>query len=226
MAIFSCAVQYILVAYFLPSSLYLLLCSPYNAPLPLPSPYWEPLACSLDLGVCFFFIFTTLLYFLDSTDKWDPTVFVFLHLTYFTLEGATGFGASIKVRDGRIHWPHHADQGEDARVRPQGPSSCRVRGGRGSRGRRKEGAADSFKTTSFIGEWRGYCGALDIQGEAGGWRRRSSAVAEAGMVQHRWDLGDALPGGVGTLEWGGQRQLRGPGDAGGAVLCPEQVGRW
>ena len=44
-----------------------------------------PLVCSQHLWVCFFFaIFTSLLYFLDSTYMWHHTVFVLLCLIYFT----------------------------------------------------------------------------------------------------------------------------------------------
>ena len=49
----------------------------------LPSPHWVSLVCSLYLWVCFsFVIFTSLMYFLDSSYKWYHTVFFFL--TYFT----------------------------------------------------------------------------------------------------------------------------------------------
>ena len=58
-------VQCVFVAYFIPKSLYLLPIYPF------PSPHWFPLVCSLCLRVCFFFvIFTSLLYFSDSTYKW------------------------------------------------------------------------------------------------------------------------------------------------------------
>ena len=57
-------------------------------PLPLccsslfPSPHWLSLVCSLYLWVCFFFvIFTSLMYFFDSSYKWYHSVFF---LTYFT----------------------------------------------------------------------------------------------------------------------------------------------
>ena len=44
----------------------------------LPSPHWVSLVCSLYLWVCFFFvIFTSLMYFLDSSYKWYHTVFFF-----------------------------------------------------------------------------------------------------------------------------------------------------
>ena len=52
-------------------------------------PHWQadpqPLRHQGSPWVCFFFVlFTTLLYFLDSTYKWYHTMFVFLCLTYFT----------------------------------------------------------------------------------------------------------------------------------------------
>ena len=77
-----CVVQYVIVACFVPNSLFLLIPSPYIAPSP---PYWWPLVCSLYLWVCFFFvIFTSLLYSLDTTYKWYHIVFVVLCMTYFT----------------------------------------------------------------------------------------------------------------------------------------------
>ena len=72
-------VQYILVACLMPNSLYLPIPHPYIAP---PPTHWQPLVCSLHLRDCFFIvIFTSLLYFLDSTYEWYHTLFVFLWLT-------------------------------------------------------------------------------------------------------------------------------------------------
>lgn len=49
--------------------------------LPLGSPQWEPLDCSLYMGVYLLFVtFTSLSYFLDSTYKWYNTVFIFIVL--------------------------------------------------------------------------------------------------------------------------------------------------
>ena len=55
-------VKYTLVAYFIPTSLYLLIFSPYIAPAPFLYSLWL-LACSLYLWICcFFVIFTSLLF--------------------------------------------------------------------------------------------------------------------------------------------------------------------
>ena len=70
-----CAAHYILVTFIL----YLPIPHPYIAP---PPTHWQPLVCSLHLRDCFFIvIFTSLLYFLDSTYEWYHTLFVFLWLT-------------------------------------------------------------------------------------------------------------------------------------------------
>ena len=69
-----CHTLYILIAYFIHSSLCLLTVLSF----PLPSLYWQPLVCSLYLWTCFFFViffvyfvyfldFVYFVYFLDST---------------------------------------------------------------------------------------------------------------------------------------------------------------
>ena len=48
-----------------------------------PSHLWQPSVCSLYLWLCFCFVtFAHLFYFLDSTYKWNHTVFIFLCMTY------------------------------------------------------------------------------------------------------------------------------------------------
>ena len=68
--------------------LYLVVCTSQSPTpiLPLPPSLYPLIITSLfSISVCFFFvIFISLFDFLDSTYKWYPTVFIFLHLTYFT----------------------------------------------------------------------------------------------------------------------------------------------
>lgn len=53
------------------------------------------------------------------------------------------------------------------------------------------------------------------------------AVAEAGMEQHRCDLGDVLPGEVTGEEGRGDGgETGGVTAGGGGVLCPEQGPQW
>ena len=73
-----CVVQYILVAYLTPNSLYLPLTHPYIVvPPPLVATSLFSISVSL-LLLCYIH------YFLDSTYKWYHIVFIFLCLTYFT----------------------------------------------------------------------------------------------------------------------------------------------
>ena len=76
--------KYILVTYFIPISLYVLMPFNYLAWPPLPLLPLYPLVGSLYPWACFCLIFVHLFYFSDSTYKWKDTVFVFFNLTYFT----------------------------------------------------------------------------------------------------------------------------------------------
>ena len=58
-----CVVQYILVAYFIPNSLYLLIPYSYLALLPLPLP---TSLFSVSVSLLLFVLFTSLLYVLDA----------------------------------------------------------------------------------------------------------------------------------------------------------------
>ena len=79
------AVRYIPVTYLL--SHWKSVPQPPSPVLPILPPHlhlWQPCVCSLYLWVCFCFVTFVCFVFLDSTYKWDHTVFVFLSLTYFT----------------------------------------------------------------------------------------------------------------------------------------------
>ena len=71
-------VQCILIAYFMHNSLYFLILYPYIVPPPSLSPLVISLVCSLCLWVIFFVMFTSLLYFLNFTQKWYHSVSAFL----------------------------------------------------------------------------------------------------------------------------------------------------
>ena len=84
--LYPCVVHYILVAYFVSSSLYLSLTYPYIAPTPIPlSTRNHSFVLYVRESVSFFAIFTSLLYFLDSTYLWYYTVFVFLCLSSLSI---------------------------------------------------------------------------------------------------------------------------------------------
>ena len=89
------------MAYFIRDSLYLLIPCHYLA-LPSFSPLVTTSLLSVSV-VCFFFvIFTSLLYFLDSTYKWYHTIFVFLWLTWFISLSIMPLGSTYVAPNGRI----------------------------------------------------------------------------------------------------------------------------
>ena len=83
--------------YFVTGSLYLLIPITYFT-----SPVWQPHFCSLYLWVCFCFVlFFHLFCFLNSTYKWNQTVFVFLCLV--TLLSIIPLHPSMSLQMARFH---------------------------------------------------------------------------------------------------------------------------